>query len=222
MPVAIIALFLMLFMPVEEIYNGLANGWGPLSKFSPFTQCVIFLVLSDFLLYWGHRLFHLDFLWPTHAIHHSPTEVDWTAAYRFHPVNLMLGPWLVTTVLIFLGISAQNILFIAPIEVVMSFFVHANLHVTLGPLKYLIASPVFHRWHHTLKGELGTKNFGGIFSLWDVLFGTFYMPKDILPQVYGVFGATLPENYFGQIMYPIKTAWRYSKKKIGLAEASKF
>lgn len=220
MPTAIVTLFLMLFLPIEEIYNWLINGWGPLSKFSPLTQCLIFLIFSDFLLYWGHRLFHTRALWPTHAIHHSPTDVNWTTAYRFHPINLMLGPWLVTTIFIFLGASPQNILYVAPIEVLMSFFVHANLNVTLGPLRYILATPVFHRWHHTIFGEIEAKNFGGIFSLWDVIFGTFSVPLDMLPQRFGAEGQLIKENYFAQILYPAQAAahWVLTRTKVRTAK----
>lgn len=99
---------------------------------------------------------------------------------------------------------------------------HANLNVTLGPLKYIVATPVFHRWHHTAEGQVNTKNFGGIFSLWDVVFNTFYMPKNILLQAYGVAGVRIPENYFGQLLYPLTTAWGGLKKNSIAKKTSKF
>jgi sterol desaturase/sphingolipid hydroxylase (fatty acid hydroxylase superfamily) len=60
-------------------------------------------------------------------------------------------------------------------------FVHANLR-TLGPFKYVLATPVFHRWHHTPFEDGGDTNFAGTFPIWDILFGTFRMPKNRLPK----------------------------------------
>src|SRR3974390_1063060 len=34
------------------------NGHGPLSELPLWAQALLFLVLSDFMLYWLHRLFH--------------------------------------------------------------------------------------------------------------------------------------------------------------------
>jgi hypothetical protein len=97
--------------------------------------------------------------------------------YRFHPVNLWLGSFLVTAVMLYLGISAKVVLFLVAFDTTTAVFVHANLNWTLGPLKYVVATPVFHRWHHTRPDEGGNANFGSLFSLWDVLFGTFHMPE---------------------------------------------
>jgi sterol desaturase/sphingolipid hydroxylase (fatty acid hydroxylase superfamily) len=60
---------------------------------------------------------------------------------------------------------------------------------------------VFHRWHHTV--EHGDKNFAGTFSLFDVMFGTFYMPEGVMPENYGIEGEEMPESFGLQILYPI-------------------
>jgi sterol desaturase/sphingolipid hydroxylase (fatty acid hydroxylase superfamily) len=202
LPVAFVVAPLLLIMPVENIYAYLANGWGPLGKFSIPTQCIIFFVISDFCFYWSHWLFHGRLLWPSHAVHHAPGDVDWTTAYRFHPLNFAFGPWLITTLMVFLGVSPMCLIYIAPIEAAMAFFVHANINVTLGPAKYLIATPVFHRWHHTFDGDAEGKNFGANFSLWDVMFGTFYLPEGQLPSSFGVRDNPVSENYVSQLAYP--------------------
>jgi len=75
----------------DELSDYLSNGRGPLGALPFWGQVAAYLLLSDFLLYWNHRLFHGDRLWRYHAIHHSAEEVDWTTAYRFHPVNLCFG-----------------------------------------------------------------------------------------------------------------------------------
>jgi sterol desaturase/sphingolipid hydroxylase (fatty acid hydroxylase superfamily) len=63
----------------------------PLAALPFAAQAVFLLVVSDFMLYWIHRLFHGGGWWKYHAVHHAPEEVDWLSAARFHPVNLVLG-----------------------------------------------------------------------------------------------------------------------------------
>ena len=72
-------------------------------------------------------------------------------------------------------------LWLGPFNIFHSAFVHANLNWDLGPFRYVIATPVFHRWHHTAPNEGGNTNFAGTFPLWDILFGTFRMPENRLP-----------------------------------------
>jgi sterol desaturase/sphingolipid hydroxylase (fatty acid hydroxylase superfamily) len=80
--------------------------------------------------------------------------------------------------------------------------VHANLDWTLGPLKYVIAGPVFHRWHHTAADRGGEKNFAATFPILDVIFGTFYMPEGELPDNYGIADRTFPTSFTGQLAHP--------------------
>jgi hypothetical protein len=81
--------------------------------------------------------------------------------------------------------------------------VHANLNWTFGPLRYLLASPVFHRWHHTLEGEGLNKNFAPTFPFLDLIFGTFYMPPGKLPEQFGNGEPDFPEGFLGQLIYPL-------------------
>jgi sterol desaturase/sphingolipid hydroxylase (fatty acid hydroxylase superfamily) len=82
--------------------------------------------------------------------------------------------------------------------------VHANLDWTLGPLKYVLASPVFHRWHHTALDRGGSRNFAGAFAFWDMLFGTCYMPEHQLPDAYGIDDASFPQGFGSQLLYPFR------------------
>jgi sterol desaturase/sphingolipid hydroxylase (fatty acid hydroxylase superfamily) len=158
------------------------NGHGPLAELPLWVQALLFLVASDFMLYWLHRMFHSGGFWKYHAIHHSSEDLEWISAARFHPVNLFIGPF--TTF--------------------HSAFVHANLNWTLGPFKYVLATPVFHRWHHTSQEEGGNTNFAGTFPLWDILFGTFRMPENKLPDNYGVDDQSVPAEIGGQLAYPFR------------------
>jgi sterol desaturase/sphingolipid hydroxylase (fatty acid hydroxylase superfamily) len=164
----------------------------------------LFLAASDFMAYWLHRLFHGGGFWKYHAIHHSSEQLDWISAARFHPVNLFLGTILIDVILLMAGISPNIMLWVGPFTTFHSAFVHANLNWTLGPFKYVLATPVFHRWHHTSLAEGGDTNFAGTFPIWDVLFGTFRMPEGQLPQDYGKDEATMPKEIGGQLAYPFR------------------
>ena len=133
----------------DELIAFYDNGHGPLSRLPLWLQAILFLVAADFMMYWLHRMFHGGGFWKYHAIHHSSEDVDWISAARFHPVNLLLGTIGVDVVLLVAGISPGVMLWLGPFNIFHSAFVHANLNWTLGPFKYVLATPVFHRWHHT-------------------------------------------------------------------------
>jgi sterol desaturase/sphingolipid hydroxylase (fatty acid hydroxylase superfamily) len=179
-------------------------GHGPLSKLPLWAQIIIFLVASDFLLYWIHRGFHRPAMWKYHAVHHSSEELEWISAARFHPANIFLGTVAVDVALLLAGISPEVMVVIGPFTVAYSAFVHANLNWTLGPFKYVLASPVFHRWHHTAPDEGGEKNFASTFPVIDWMFGTFYMPEDKLPKEYGIDDKKFPEGFGSQLIYPFR------------------
>jgi sterol desaturase/sphingolipid hydroxylase (fatty acid hydroxylase superfamily) len=185
----------------QKISDFYAHGHGPLSRLPLWAQGLFYLVVSDLVLYWIHRGFHTGGLWKYHAIHHAPEELDWISAARFHPVNLMLGTIAVDVVALLGGISPDIFLIVGPFNTVSSCLVHANLNWTFGPLRYVFASPVFHRWHHAASAY--NTNFAGTFSLWDVMFATFYMPKAVLPDSYGISDKAMPEGLFAQMVYPL-------------------
>jgi len=191
-------------MTTQDIADYFNNGRGPLAGLPFWGQVAIYTVGSDFLLYWSHRIFHGTTFWHFHAVHHSAEEIDWTTAYRFHPVNLWLGSFLAAAIMLYLGIPPAVLLFLVPFDTATAAFVHANLNWTLGPLKYVVATPVFHRWHHTRLDEGGNSNFGSLFSLWDVLFGTFRMPERQLPSRYGIDDAEFPQGFLGQLIEPFR------------------
>jgi sterol desaturase/sphingolipid hydroxylase (fatty acid hydroxylase superfamily) len=186
--------------------NGLVafyeNGHGPLATLPLVAQMVIFLVGEDIILYWTHRLFHGARLWKYHAVHHSSEELEWISAARFHPINLFLGSVLADVVMLIAGISPNVFVVLGPITIAHSAFVHANLDWTLGPFKYVIATPVFHRWHHTAADRGGEKNYAATFPILDLMFGTFYMPAGELPGRYGIADRSFPTGFAAQMAHP--------------------
>jgi sterol desaturase/sphingolipid hydroxylase (fatty acid hydroxylase superfamily) len=178
------------------------NGHGPLAALPLVVQMVLFLIGEDFILYWTHRIFHGQRMWRYHAVHHSSQELEWISAARFHPVNLFLGSVTADVVMLLLGISPNVFVVLGPLTIAHSAFVHANLDWTFGPFKYVIATPVFHRWHHTAPDRGGEKNFAATFPILDVLFGTFYMPAGELPDRYGIAERDYPASFPAQLVHP--------------------
>jgi len=86
-------------------------------------------------------------------------------------------------------------------------FIHSNLSWTFGPLRYVLVSPVFHRWHHSDATEATDKNFAAMFSCLDLALGTFYMPANSLPQTLGLSASEKtihPRTLPGQLLYPFR------------------
>jgi sterol desaturase/sphingolipid hydroxylase (fatty acid hydroxylase superfamily) len=186
----LLAVYLLGLSDGNSIARYFDNGHGPIATLPLWVQCIGYLIVSDLFHYWAHRLFHRGWLWKYHAVHHAPVELEWITAARFHPFNLLADSVLIDVVLLTSGMSPNIFLYVGPFTVFTSGLVHANLNWTFGPLKYVFASPVFHRWHHTFPDEGGEKNFAGTFSLLDLMFGTFFMPEGKLPAKYGVEGNT--------------------------------
>lgn len=166
-------------------------------------QLVETLVLADLLGYAAHRLFHARRLWPFHAIHHSSAELDWLSAARVHPLN-EIGQRLMQVIpLYLLGFRGTALAAVAPLFTLYALFIHANLRWDFGPLRYVIASPAFHRWHHTKAAEGRDKNFAGLFPWIDLAFGTLYLPRNRQAVEFGVDEA-IPRGLLGQLAHPFR------------------
>ena len=68
----------------------------------------------------------------------------------------------------------------------------------------MLASPVFHRWHHTSEDEGLDTNFAGLFPFIDLAFGTFHMPPDRLPTRFGLVHDDVPHGLVRQLLYPFR------------------
>jgi sterol desaturase/sphingolipid hydroxylase (fatty acid hydroxylase superfamily) len=174
----------------------------PISRLSFGLQLALGLALSDFVGYWAHRLFHGRALWRFHAVHHSSRTLDWLAATRLHPFNDVLVRVLQAVPLLLLGFDTRVFAAVAPILSVYAVLLHADVPWTFGPLRWVLASPHFHRWHHAADAEGRDKNFAGLLPLWDLVFGTFYMPAH-RPAATGV-DDPVPAGLGGQLAWPFR------------------
>jgi sterol desaturase/sphingolipid hydroxylase (fatty acid hydroxylase superfamily) len=90
-------------------------------------------------------------------------------------------------------------------------FLHANVNWDFGPLRSVVATPVFHRWHHSREREAWDKNFAGLLPLWDILFGTYYMPRGRYPENFGI-NEPMPAGWTGQFVEPFVRLFQPRKK----------
>ena len=168
------------------------------------------LIMRDILIYIRHRVFHTRPVWAFHSIHHSSEEVNWISAVRFHPAENIIeatGEVVLFMVSSLLGCDPL-VLSVAGILIgFYNFFIHSNLRWTFGPLRYVLVSPVFHRWHHSDLPVAHDKNFAAMFAFLDLMLGTFYMPKGVVPETLGLSPEEKPvhpRTLAGQLWYPFK------------------
>jgi sterol desaturase/sphingolipid hydroxylase (fatty acid hydroxylase superfamily) len=215
----------------SAIFHGtlsvLALGWllqfrnNPvlLGALPAWAQALGFLFALDFFQYWWHRLLHKAPLWNFHVVHHSSTELDWLTTSRRHPVEIFLLYLNTTCAGVAFAITPAAAALVGFIMPLLTFLPHANLNWTFGPLRYVVVSPVFHRWHHTHVNEGGLKNFAVMFSCIDLMFGTYYLPDKLRPCVFGVPDDSVPENILRQLVYPLFKK-RVPSSKVNEAELS--
>lgn len=203
---AVLGVAMVSGVPLEKAaLEAFVSSRTAISRQPAWLQAIEVLLLADLLSYWSHRLFHRSpRLWPIHAVHHSSTELDWLSSVRVHPLNDAVNKVLPVVPLFFIGFRGDVLAGFVPFITLYALLLHANVPWSFGPLKYVIASPTFHRWHHAAEAEAIDKNFAGLFPVWDLVFGTFYMPAGRVPERFGVPDTPVPDGLLRQLVYPFR------------------
>jgi sterol desaturase/sphingolipid hydroxylase (fatty acid hydroxylase superfamily) len=166
-------------------------------------QVIAVIVIADIGYYTAHRLSHaIPFLWKFHAVHHSIEEMDWLASHRVHPVDQILSTAISLLPVFFLDFSFAAVAIYQLVYYVQALLVHSNVKINFGPLKWLIASPEYHHWHHADQREAYDRNFAAQLSIIDVIAGTMFLPKH-RPEKYGL-TEEMPQHYHTQFIHPFK------------------
>ena len=185
-------------------------AWPPLHEWvraqPRLLQFGAMVLVADLTQYWIHRSYHTRALWPIHAVHHSVRNMDWLAGSRLHLVEVLTTRVAVFIPLYLLGFSQEVLYAYIGFVSIHAVFIHANIGIDFGPLRYLLATPQFHHWHHTDEPALRDRNFAVHFPLIDFLFGTYYQPKGKWPDSYGLSGEELPPGILAQHLYPLAAA----------------
>jgi sterol desaturase/sphingolipid hydroxylase (fatty acid hydroxylase superfamily) len=90
-----------------------------------------------------------------------------------------------------------------PAVTLYAMFIHADRDIALRPLRYVVNSPAFHRWHHAVDVSDGTKNYAGLFPIYDKIFGSYYLP-DHAPAAIGIAHDDVPDTCAAQLLYPFR------------------
>ncbi|BCM17370.1 sterol desaturase family protein [Mesorhizobium sp. J8] len=134
------------------------------------------ILAADFANYWNHRLMHMKWLWPVHAIHHSDPVVNGLTTYRVHALENLVMLVSYTLLLSWIGLPRDAIGFGALLVLFHNIYVHIDVDWGHGPLRLLVASPRFHRWHHADVPAAYGKNLANVFPFFDWIFGTYRVP----------------------------------------------
>ena len=166
------------------IYISKYINLGLLSVKNPFTWIAAFL-LYDLSYYWMHRMHHeIKILWATHSIHHHGEDYNLATALRQTSTG-WLWKWIFYVPMMLIGVPGEVFVTVAGINLVYQFWVHTEHIGHLGFLEKIFITPMNHRIHHAKNKEYIDANYGGVFIIWDRMFGTYTPQRDDLKPVYG-------------------------------------
>ena len=146
------------------------------------------LVLYDFCYYWLHRAGHtVALFWAAHVVHHQSEDYNLSTALRQTSSGWVAG-WLFYLPMAVLGFPPLVFAVVALVDLLYQFWVHTQQVGKLGWFDRWFCAPSNHRVHHAVNDRYLDKNYGGIFIVWDRLFGSFAAEDDAEPCVYGTRG----------------------------------
>lgn len=134
---------------------------------------LVLLFAEDVCYYWFHRCHHeVRLLWAAHVNHHSSERYNLSTALRQTLLTPLTGPLFWAPLAIF-GYPPWMILTAQAWSLLYQFWLHTEAIDRLGPLEWVMNTPSHHRVHHGKNVQYLDRNHGGIFIVWDRLFGTF-------------------------------------------------
>jgi len=155
-----------------------------LSVKNPFTWIIAFL-LYDLSYYWMHRMHHeIKILWATHSVHHHGEDFNLSTALRQTSTG-WLWKWIFYMPMIMLGVPGEVFVTVAGVNLVYQFWVHTKHIGHLGVLEKIFITPMNHGIHHAKNKEYIDANYGGVFIIWDRMFGTYIPERSDIKPVYG-------------------------------------
>jgi sterol desaturase/sphingolipid hydroxylase (fatty acid hydroxylase superfamily) len=147
----------------------------------------LLFVGQEFCYYWMHRADHeIRWFWATHAVHHSPNELNFAAAYRLGWTATLSGQALFFIPLVYIGFRPEAVAGALALNLLYQFWVHADWIPKLGALERVLNTPSHHRVHHASNPEYLDANYGGVLIVFDRLFGSFVEERTDLPCRFGL------------------------------------
>ncbi len=168
------------------------------------------ILFNDFMFYVFHWIAHKSrFFWALHVAHHNSEQYNLTVSIR-GLFLLQVFKFPLWTVMPWFGFSPIDVFFTDSIVYFYQFWVHTKLIGKLGVLEEFMQTPVNHSLHHSNDPELLNKNLGGIFIIWDKMFGTFKKTDEEI--VYGIPNNIETQNPWVVGMHEFVVIWREVKQ----------
>ena len=156
-------------------------AWSP----DQWWHWVVAFLAYDFCYYWKHRFGHQwRILWASHSAHHQSEEYNLSTALRQTSTDYLGFVFYLPMYLA--GTPAEVMISVGSLNLVYQFWVHTRHVNRLGVLDYILVTPSNHRVHHAKNPAYIDKNYGGVFILWDRMFGTFCDERSDEKPIYGI------------------------------------
>ncbi|MFN0315573.1 MAG: sterol desaturase family protein [Burkholderiales bacterium] len=168
-------------------------------------QTLLMILAVDLLRYWVHRAcHHFPALWRLHEVHHSPRLLYSLNTSRFHPLEKVLHFTADTVPFLLLGVAPEVLAGYFLVYAVNGFYQHSNIRLRYGWLNYIVGSAETHRWHHARDPKTAQCNFSSTTLIWDLVFGTWYLPKQQAVDKIGILDDAYPTGFLRQMTAPFR------------------
>jgi sterol desaturase/sphingolipid hydroxylase (fatty acid hydroxylase superfamily) len=179
----------LVLTPISNYFGGPDDGstsdsllgithWWPGLAHHPLALFLIYYVIYDLVYYLMHRVQHaIPWWWALHSMHHSQRQMSCWTNDRGSLVDGFLQSMVLAAVGVLIGVAPTDFAWLMLLGELVQNFSHTNVRFGFGPvLQKCFVDPKFHRLHHMVvdaaRPGLHNCNFGQVFSVWDVLFGT--------------------------------------------------
>ncbi len=203
----------LLFAAVATAVLGAASGpvgalvpsslHARLAGVPPLALAIVSIALGDVLVYGFHRACHrFDWLWRIHAVHHTSEHLDWVAAHREHPLDGIFTQLCMNLPAMALGLPYQAVGALIVLRGVWAVFIHSNVRLDVGPLRWVLGAPELHHWHHARVRDT-RHNFANLAPWLDLAFGTYHRPTGEERYSVGI-DEPHPRDYLGLLAWPFR------------------
>ena len=166
-------------------YESVTGAWSLLTINPSWLTWVTVFVAYDLCYYFSHRYGHeWRILWASHVVHHSSEEFNLSTALRQTSTGWLNSVFYLPLYVI--GVPVEMIISVGSLNLIYQFWVHTEHVRTLGWLEWVLVTPSNHRVHHAKNPCYIDKNYGGVFIVWDRMFGTFKAEEGAAPCCYGI------------------------------------
>jgi sterol desaturase/sphingolipid hydroxylase (fatty acid hydroxylase superfamily) len=206
-------------LPVGLVITRGLQTWAPwleikaLADLPGWAQLLILFVVTDFCVYWWHRLQHQSrIVWQFHKTHHSQVHLNVMTTFRATVIDRIVALAILAVPAAIMKVDAAMPVAIAAVLQFHQLIIHSDSGWTFGPLEKLFVSPSFHEVHHSSLEPHLDKNYGGVLAIWDHLFGTWAARGDRELE-YGLVAERLPEAWLKQQIVPVVGLWRLYRER---------